>query len=204
MNRQVRLAAAVLWCASAASAGDWTVLKPQGYLTDFAAVVDPASKAQLETYCAAVEKTTGARIALVTLASLQHEPIEDVTPAIFRAWGLDQQPHGRSVIWLVAVENRRDRIETGSGLAAVLTGSEMAAILRQARPALARQQYAQALMAAADEMGTRIAGAQHKTIAAHLPGRSHRQLVESIPWLLATGALLLSFWLFRVLGHPAR
>jgi len=204
MNRQVRLAAAVLWCASAASAVDWTVLKPQGYLSDFAAVVDPASKAKLEAYCAAVEQATGARIALVTLASLQHEPIEDVTHAIFRAWGLDQQPHGRAVIWLVAAENRRDRIEASRGLAAILTDGEMAAILRQARPALARQQYAQALMAAADEIGTRIARAEHKTIAARLPGRAHRQLAESIPWLLAAGALLLSFWLFRMLGRPAR
>lgn len=203
MIRQVRLAAAALWCASAAWAVDWTVLKPQGYVSDFAAVVDPSSKSQLETYCAAVEQATGARIALVTLASLEHEPIEDVTHAIFRAWGLDRWPQGKAVIWLVAVENQRDRIEAGSGLTAIMTNGE-GAILREVRPALARQQYAQALMAAADEMGTRIARAQRKTIAARLPGRAHRQLAESVPWLLASGALLLCFWLYRVLGRPAR
>jgi|SRR5580693_4335090 uncharacterized protein len=208
MNRRMRLAAAMwwcaLWCASAAWAVDWTVFKPQGYVSDFAGVVDAGGKRQLDAYCAAVEQATGAQIALVTVASLQHEPIEDVTHAIFRAWNLDQKPQKNAVMWLVAVENRRDWMEAGSGLATVLTSSEMAAILRQARPALARQQYAQALMAAADEMGTRIAAAQRKTIAVRLPRRAHRSLAESIPWLLAAGALLLSFWLFRVLGRPAR
>lgn len=204
MNRQVRVAAAVLWCALAAWAVDWTVLKPQGYVSDFAGVLDAASKSQLDAYCAAVEHATGAQIALVTIGSLQREPIEDVTRAVFRAWNLDQKPRKNAVIWLLAVEDRRDQIQAGSGLSAVLTDSELAAILRQARPALAREQYAEALMAVADEIGTRIARAQHKTIAARLPRRAHRRLAESIPWLLAAGALLLSFWLFRVLVHPAR
>ena len=208
MNRRMRLAAAVwwcaLWCASAAWAVDWTAFGPQGYVSDFAGVVDAGGKKQLDAYCAAVEQATGAQIALVTIASLQHEPIEDVTHAIFRAWNLDQKPQKNAVMWLVAVENRRDWMEAGPGLATILTGSGTAAILRQARPALARQQYAQAMMAAADEMGTRMAAAQHKTIAARLPRRAQRSLAESIPWLLVAGALLLSFWLFRVLGRPAR
>ena len=204
MNRRVRLAAAVLWCGPAAWAVDWTAFRPQGYVSDFAGVIDAGAKAQLNAYCAAVERATGAQIALVTIASLQREPIEDVTHAIFRAWNLDQKPQRNAVMWLVAVENRRDWMEAGSGLATILTNGEMAAILRQARPALARHQYAQALMAAADEMGTRLAAAQHKTIAARLPRPARRSLAESVPWLLAAGALLLSFWLLHVLGRPAR
>ncbi|MGA3242264.1 MAG: TPM domain-containing protein [Bryobacteraceae bacterium] len=208
MNRRMRLAAAVwwcaLWCAPTARAVDWAAFRPQGYVSDFAGVVDAGGKRQLDAYCAAVEQATGAQIALVTIASLQREPIEDVTHAIFRAWNLDQKPQKNAVIWLVAVENRRDWMEAGPGLATILTSGEMAAILRQARPALARQQYALALMAAADEMGSRIAAAQRKTIAVRLPRRERRSLAESIPWLLAAGALLLFFWLFRVLGPPAR
>jgi uncharacterized protein len=204
MNRQVRLAAAVLWCASAAWAVDWTVLKPQGYVSDFAGVVDAAGKSQLDAYCAAVERATGAQIALVTIGSLEHEPIEDVTRAIFRAWDLDQKPRKNAVIWLVAVENRRDQMQADSGLASILTDTEIASILSQARPALAREQYAAALMAVADEIGARIAAAQHKSIAMRLPRRAHRQWADSIPWLLASGALLLCFWLFRALGRPAR
>ena len=45
--------------ASAGSAVDWKALKPQGYVSDFARVIDPASKSQLESYCSAVERSTG-------------------------------------------------------------------------------------------------------------------------------------------------
>src|ERR1700689_2649040 len=96
MNRRMRLAAARWWCAlwgaSKGRAGGWAALYPQGYVSDFAGVVDANGKRQLDAYCAAVEQATGAQIALVTIASLQHEPIEDVTHAIFRTWNLDQKP----------------------------------------------------------------------------------------------------------------
>jgi len=46
----------------------------------------------------------------VTIPSLQNEPVEDVTHALFRAWNLD------GVLWLVATENRRDGLETGRGI----------------------------------------------------------------------------------------
>jgi uncharacterized protein len=176
----------------------------QGYVSDFAGVLGAGSKSQLDAYCAAVEQATGAHIALATIPSLQGEPIEDVTRALFRAWDLDRRPQDNAVLWVVAVQNSRDWIQAGRGLAGVLTDSAEAAILRQARPALARQEYAQALMAVADELGTRIAAAQHKSIAARLPRRAHRTLADSIPWLLTAGALLLSFWLFRVLAYRPR
>jgi uncharacterized protein len=204
MNRRMRLAAALFCCVSAASAVDWSALKPQGYVSDFAGVLDAGGKSQLEAYCAAVEQATGAHIALAIIPSLHREPIEDVTHSLFRAWDLDQRPQRNAVLWLAAVENRRDWMEAGRGLARVFTDSEIDAVLRAARPALARQQYAEALMAVADEMGTRIAAEQHKRIAARLPRRAHRSLADSVPWLLAAGALLLSFWLFRVLGRPPR
>ncbi len=204
MKRQARLAAAIWWCASAAWAVDWTALKPQGYVSDFAGVVDASSKSQLDSYCAAVERATGARIDLVTISSLQNEPIEDVAHTLFRAWDLDRRPPSNGVMWLVAIDDRRDYVETARGLAAVLTESEIAAILREARPALARRQYAQALMAAADEIGTRIAAARHKRIAERLPLRAHQSWADSIPWLLAAGALLVCAWLFHILRRPSR
>jgi uncharacterized protein len=204
MNRRMSLAAAAFCYASAAWAVDWNAFQPQGYVSDFAGVLDAGSKSQLDAYCAAVEQTTGARIALATIPSLQGEPIADVTRALFRAWKLDQRPQENGVLWLAAIENRRDWMVVGKGMAGLFTESEQAAILREARPALARLQYARALMAAAGEMGSRIAAAQHKSIAARLPRRARRSLADTVPWLLAAGALLLSFWLFRVLGQPPR
>ena len=53
-----------------AFAVDWKALKPQGYVSDFAGVIDAGSKAELENYCGRVQQQTGAEMALVTIQSL--------------------------------------------------------------------------------------------------------------------------------------
>ena len=59
MRKWLRLGVAVASMASAGWAVDWKSLKPQGYVSDFANVVDASSKNQLEAYCAVVEHSTG-------------------------------------------------------------------------------------------------------------------------------------------------
>ena len=78
MKHWLRVSVLLGLFASAGSAVDWKALKPQGYVSDFARVIDPASKSQLEAYCGTVESSTGAQMALVTIATLAGEPIEDV------------------------------------------------------------------------------------------------------------------------------
>src|SRR5260370_14223767 len=85
MNKWLRVSVLLGLFASAGLAVDWKALKPQGYVSDFANVIDPASKSQLEAYCAAVERSTGAQIALVTINTLEAEPIDDVANTIYRA-----------------------------------------------------------------------------------------------------------------------
>lgn len=91
MNKPLRLFFALALSLGPAFAVDWAALKPQGYVSDFAGVIDPASKAQLENYAARVEQQTGAEMALVTIKSLEGEPIEDVADTIFRAWGVGKK-----------------------------------------------------------------------------------------------------------------
>src|SRR5580704_15652443 len=48
-------------------------IRAQGYVTDLAHVIDPSTKAKLETLCAEVQQKTGAQIAVVTVDSLDGE-----------------------------------------------------------------------------------------------------------------------------------
>ena len=57
-------------------------------------------------------------------------------------------------------------------------------------------------MAAADEIGSRIAAARGKTIGVRLPKRARRTLSDSIPWLLAAGAIPLLGLLIWLLRRP--
>ena len=82
---------AALAFLSSAFALDLASLKPQGYLSDFASVVDAESRSKIELYCARLEKATGAQIAIVTFPTLEGQPIEDVANDLFRRWGIGKK-----------------------------------------------------------------------------------------------------------------
>jgi uncharacterized protein len=197
MRKWLRLGVAVASMASAGWAVDWKSLKPQGYVSDFANVVDAASKSQLEAYCAVVEQATGAQMALVTLPSLEGEPIEDVANTIFRAWGVGQKGKNEGIMLLLAVNDRRSRLEVGYGLEPILPDGLTGSILREMRPALRQKDYGDAMMAAAQTIGNAIARAKNVTLTATLPRRARPTTSNSIPWPVIVGGLFLLFWLMR-------
>src|SRR3974377_2065023 len=106
MRKCLRLGVLLWLTASAVGAVDWKALKPQGYLSDFANVIDPATRARLDAYCGTVERSTGAQIALVTIPSLEGEPIEDVANTIYRAWGVGKKGKDEGIMLLVAIHDR--------------------------------------------------------------------------------------------------
>jgi uncharacterized protein len=183
--------------ASAGWAVDWKSLKPQGYVSDFANVIDASSKSQLEAYAATVEQATGAQIALVTIPSLEGEPIEDVANTIFRAWGVGQKGKNEGIMLLLAVNDRRSRLEVGYGLEPILPDGLTGSILREMRPALRQKDYGDAMMAAAQTIGNTIARAKNVNLTATLPRRAPRTTSNSIPWPVIIGGLFLLFWLMR-------
>jgi len=150
----------VLFVAASLFALDPNSLKPQGYVSDFAHVLDAQSRAQLEQYCGRVEQATGVQMAMVTLDSLEGEPIEDFTNTLYRKWGVGKKGKDEGVMLLLAIKDRRDRIEVGYGLEPILPDGFAGSVLRDARPALRQGQYGAAMFAAAESMGTRIAAAK--------------------------------------------
>lgn len=175
---------------------DWKALQPQGYVSDFAKVVDAGSRAALERYCRTVETRTGAQMALVTLETTQGEPVEDVANTIFRAWTVGQKGENNGIMLLLVTADRRSRLEVGYGLEPLIPDGFAGSILREMRPALRQGQYGEAMMAAAQTIGQRIAEAKQVSLDAPLPRRVRPRPADSIPWPLALGGLFLLFWLF--------
>jgi uncharacterized protein len=202
MRKYLRVSVLVCLFAVAGAAVDWTALKPQGYVSDFARVIDPASKAQLENYCATVERATGAQMALVTIQSLEGEPIEDVANTVFRAWGVGQKGKNEGILLLLAIGDRRNRLEIGYGLEPILPDGLSGSVLREMRPALREARYGEAMMAAAETIGATIAKSKNVSLTAQLPRRMRPTSDDSIPWpIIIFGAIFLLAWLSR-LGGP--
>ena len=197
ITRLFRRCALFALLAGTLFAVDWKVLKPEGYVSDYAHVVDSQSKAALEQYCAAVQNSTGAQIALVTLSSLQGEPVEDVANTIFHSWGVGSKGKNDGIMLLLAVSDRRSRLEVGYGLEGVIPDGFAGTILDDMRPALRQQQYGEAMMAAAQTIGSTIAKAKGVAINVQLPRRIQRKPSDSIPWPVVIGGLLIIFWLIR-------
>ena len=183
--------------APAGAAVDWTALKPQGYVSDFAHVIDPAGKSQLEAYCANVEASTGVQIALATIATLEGEPIEDVANTVYRAWGVGQKGKNEGALLLLVIADRRSRLEVGYGLEPIVPDGFAGSVLREMRPALRQQRYAEALMAAAETIGGTVAKAKNVTITAQLPRRIRGTPADSIPWFPIIGGIIALLFLFR-------
>jgi uncharacterized membrane protein YgcG len=204
MNGGMRVAAAACVCLAAVWAADWKALKRLGYVSDFAGAVDSDSRREVDAYCAALEKSTGARVSLVIVDSLQREPVNAVARAIFEGWGGASAATDRALL-LIAVRDRRDSLVASRDLEPILNADAVDGVLRETRPALSRKHYGRALMAAADEIGSRIASARGKTIGVRLPQRAHRTFEDSVPWPLIVGAVPiigLLIWLLRRPHHP--
>ena len=191
------LAVALLLCSGVFGI-DVSTLEPQGYVSDFAGVIDATAKQDLEQYCARVEKTTGAQMALVTIATLDGAPVEDVANSLFRRWGIGTKQNNEGVLLLLVVRDRRSRLEVGYGLEPVITDGTSGELLRQMRPALQDNRFGEALGTAAHELGERIAKSKNVAIA---PQNRPRQRVpesqqdEGIPWgFIVWIAILLFFF----------
>ena len=152
--RMIALSAAV---AAPALAVDWKSLRPQGYVSDFAGVIDPQHRAALEAYADSVKQATKAELAFVTLPSLQGEPIEDVANDLFHAWGIGRKGEDDGALVLLAIQDHRSRLEVGGGLGGAVPDGMAGLLLDDMRPALRRNDYGSAMLTAAVRLGTAIA-----------------------------------------------
>lgn len=192
---------ALVLCALSASlfALDLKSLKPQGYVSDFAHVIDSQSRAQLEEYAGQLERTTGVQMAIVTLPSLDGNPIDDVTNDLFRQWGVGKKGKDEGIMLLLAVQDHRDRIEVGYGLEPILPDGFDGSILRGIQPLLRQGAYGQAMISAAAQMSAYIDRA--KNVAPEGAPRMRDRTVSTrshgLPWPLILIGIVFLLFLFR-------
>jgi uncharacterized protein len=187
----------LLFMAALASAADWGALQPQGYVSDFAGVIDTASRVRIDAYCAAVEKATGAQLAFVALPELGGEPVEDVANLLYRKWGIGKKGENNGALLLLSVRDKRSRLEVGYGLEPILPDGAAGELLRAMRPALKVGNYGEAMLEAAHQIGERVAREKGVQIdEAVRPRRPVPTRSQGIPWPMILIGLLALLFLF--------
>ncbi len=119
-SRRAVVAPAFLLLASAAFAAR-EVPYLVGRVNDNAGMLRPEARERLESTLAAFEKATGDQIAVLTIDSLDGEPLEDYSMKVAETWKLGQKGKDNGVLFLVARDDRKMRIEVGYGLEPTLT-----------------------------------------------------------------------------------
>ena len=128
-------------------------LQPTADVNDFAGILSPAEKNALEQRCLELRQRTGGQLAVVVLRSLQGGEVDDFTEKLFQQWGVGQADKKNGVMLLVALDDRKARIEVGYGLEPVLPDALAGRILQQQLfPAFKQQQYGSGLTAAVNRI----------------------------------------------------
>jgi uncharacterized protein len=112
-----------------------------------AGVVDEETTARIEALCTEVDQKTGAQIAVVTVKSLDDQPIENYAHDLFHAIGIGDKKDNRGLLILLSPSEHQYRIEVGRGLEPVIVdaragdiGRAMVPLLRQGDPSGAIEQ----------------------------------------------------------------
>lgn len=213
MKKTLTAAFAVLLLSAVAAGQNYP--KPTGWINDFAGVIPSSTETEMEVLADEVKSQTGAEIAVVTMRSLGGADIESFAADLFRAWGIGEKGKDNGALILLAVQDRRVRIEVGYGLEPILPDGRTGAIMDDyVLPGLRSGDYGAGLskgLAAvasviARERGVTLKGAGRPPVRRQPVSRSSRKgsglipiLVfiflmivtrgRILPWLLLSGML---------------
>lgn len=93
---------------------------PQGRINDFAGVISHEYKDKIGALIAKVEAETTAETAVVTINSIAPYDEQTYARMIFDNWKIGKKGKDNGILLLIAVKERRWRIETGYGLEGIL------------------------------------------------------------------------------------
>lgn len=111
----------LLLIASGAARGEnIKQIRPTGYVTDLAGIIQPQTKSQIEALCTELEQKTGAQMAIVTVKSLDGDDIHTYANNLYKQLGIGQKKQDNGVMLLVAPNERKYWIEVGYGLEPVI------------------------------------------------------------------------------------
>jgi uncharacterized protein len=179
--------------------------KPTNYVSDFAGVLSPGTQASLNALCAQLDRLAHAQIAVVTVKSLDGEPIENFATALEDKWKVGKKGTDRGLLLILATDDRQYRTEVGYGLEGILPDGRVGDIGRAMVPYLQQNNYDGAITMAVRQMAGIIAADAGVTLTAaprptYAPAPQARPLTLGEVVVLGIVLLLVIFFLARFGG----
>lgn len=185
----------------------WQDLKVQGYINDFAGVLNPTTVERITRLCTEVDQKAKAQIAVVTIKSLDGDAVEDFANHLFQKWGVGYKGTDRGVMVLLAVEDHKYWTEVGYGLEPILPDGKVGGFGRDMVPLLRQGDYNGTISQMVSQIAGVIAEDSHVSLdtLSQMPAASTpeghtqeihltpRQILVLLILLFTVGPLLLRF-----------
>ncbi len=176
-------------------------LQPTGYVNDFAGVLSPDTRSQLETLCLEVDHQAHAQIAVVTIHTTGDDTIDDFAVRLEEKWKVGPKSSDRGLLLLVATDDHKYRFEVGYGLEGILPDGKVGTIGREMVPYLRQGNYDGAVTLGVQDVSQVIAQdagvTLHSQVQEYSPQPQRRPLQAGRDILLAIFAIFVFLSLIR-------
>ncbi len=193
--------------------GYYNLGQPNGFVNDYAGIISPTAKQELENTLATFQKDTTNEIAVVTIKSLQGDTIENFAVKLFEDWKIGKQDKDNGILILIAEQDRKMRIEVGYGLEGSLTDAQSYWIIKNLMtPAFKNGDYSGGISSAVDKIILAVRGESDIPSQSTGDEQDTKLDLESLfefaiyivffvfVWLASILARSKSFWLGGVIG----
>lgn len=135
-------------------------------VNDLANVIDPSSAAAMDRMIRSLQATTGDVVVVASVKTFApYGSIEEFAVKLFERAGIGAKDKDNGVLILVAVDDRRARIEVGYGMEGFITDGFAGDVIRSAMlPAFRRNAYGEGLLEATRQVIARIAKERNVTL----------------------------------------
>jgi len=127
-----RITPALLLCTICLYAGIADAPRPATAVNDYANILSEQARLSLEQLCVSVYEKTGVAFVLAIVASLDGDDIDNAANRLYEKWGIGSHTKDEGVLVLMAMQERKIRIETGYGVEGYITDLKAAQIRRKA------------------------------------------------------------------------
>jgi uncharacterized protein len=149
--RQPFLAVIILFALALGLASALDVPPLRGRVNDYAGVMSKEQARGLESRLAQFEQETGHQVAVLTIPTLDGEDIEGFSIRVAENWKIGKKGFDNGVILVVAIKDRRLRLEVGYGLEGALPDAIAKTIISDyIVPGFRAQNYAGGIIAGID------------------------------------------------------
>ncbi|MEW6237025.1 MAG: TPM domain-containing protein [Candidatus Omnitrophota bacterium] len=141
------------------SSANWP--HPVNFVSDFAGIIPDNQEQSLNALARKLKELTGAELAVATISRIEEKgygSIEDAAVDLFKQWGVGRESEDDGLLLLIAVKERKYRLEVGYGMESVIPDSVASRLTRTLLPDAFRQgRYGDGVMNLAAALVEKIA-----------------------------------------------